>query len=145
MRILDTLERLLKVDPTVPDLQRRKRHEREHVLAIGRDRARCQAPSEFARHASCARRDSDTSREALYVDSEIDAGQRFIEIVDVKQDVVFGRIERAKVHQMAVAAGLNLCAGDRLAREIARHYGRRAAQKRKRANHHSPVTLGDQF
>ena len=104
---LDVLELFLEIDPAVPDFERRKTHQSEHVFAIGGDRACREAARALVRHVRRPGGDGDAGRQTLDVDGEIDAGQRLIEIVDVEEDVVFGRIERAEVHQMAVAAGLH--------------------------------------
>jgi len=85
------------------------------VFAIRCNRARGNAARPLIRHAQILGRNHDAGGEALEVDGKIDTGQRLIEIVDVEQDVVFRRVERAKIHQMTVAAGLNRNAGDRLA------------------------------
>ncbi len=114
---------------------------REHVFAIGGDRARREAARPLVRHVGRPGRDGDAGRQTLDVDGEIDARQRLVEIVDVEEDGVFGRIERAEVHQMTVAAGLHRRAGDRLMGEIGRHHGRRAAQKPERVRHHALVAL----
>ena len=135
------LELLFEIDPAVPDFQRRKVHEREHVFAISGHCARREAARPLVRHVGRLGRDGDAGRQTLDVDGEIDAGQRLIEIIDVEEDVVFGRIERAEVHQMTVAAGLHRRPGHRLMREIGRHHRRRAAKKPERVRHHSLVTL----
>ena len=139
------LELLLQIDPAVPDFQRRKIHEGEHVFAVGGDRAGRQAAGALVRHVRRPCRDGDAGRKTLEVDGEIDARQRLIEIVDVEEDVVFGRIERAKVHQMTVAAGLHRRPGNRLMREIGRHHGRRAAKKPERVRRHQLVTPRQEF
>ena len=144
-RTLDVLELLLKIDPAVPDLERRKTHESEHVFAIGGHRARREAARPLVRHVRRPGRDGDAGRQTLDVDGEIDARQRLIEIVDVEQDVVFGRIERAEVHQMTVAAGLHRRPGKRLMREIGRHHRRRAAKEPERVRHHALVALGQKL
>ena len=135
------LEFVFKIDPAVPDFARRKVHESEHVLAISGHCARGEAARPLVRHGGGLGRDGDAGRQTLEVDGEIDAGQRLIEIIDVEEDVVFGRIERAEVHQMTVAAGLHRRARKRLMREIGRHHRRRAAKKPERVHHHALVTL----
>ena len=139
------LELVHKIDPAVPDLERRKLHEREHVFAIGGHGAGSEAARPLVRHVRRPGRDGDAGRQTLDVDGEIDARQRLIEIVNVEEDVVFGRIERAEVHQMTVAAGLNRRAGNRLMREIGRHHGRRAAKKAERVGRHELVTQRQEF
>ena len=89
-RALDVLELLLKIDPAVPDLERRQAHEREHVFAISRYRARREAARPFVRHMRRPGRDGDAGRQTLDVDGEIDARQGLVEIVDVEEDIVFG-------------------------------------------------------
>ena len=106
------------------------------MLAIISHCARGEAARLLARHMGGVGRDGDASRQTLDVDGEIDAGQRLIKIVDVEEDVVFGRIERAEVHQMTIAAGLNRNPGERLMREIGRHHRGRAAKKRERIRRH---------
>ena len=138
---------MLKVNPAVPDLARRELHESEHVFAIISHCARGEAARPLVRHGGGLGRDGDAGRQTLEVDGEIDAWQRLVEIVDVEQDIVFGRIERAEVHQMTVAAGLHWGPGKRLMRKIGRHNRRRAAKKPEGVHHHAPVTfrheLGD--
>ena len=141
LRTLDVLELLFKIDPAMPDFQRRQIHEAEHMLAIGGDCARREAARPLVRHVRRPGGDRDAGRQTLDVDGEIDAGQSLVEIVDVEEDGAFGRIERAEVHQVTVAAGLHRRPGDRLAREIGRHHRRRAAQKPERVRHHALVAL----
>ena len=111
------------------------------MLAISGHCARGEAARPLVRHGGGLGRDGDAGRQTLEVDGEIDAGQRLVEIVDVEQDVVFGRIERAEVHQMTVAAGLHRGSGERLMRKIGRHHRRRAAKKPERVRHHALVAL----
>ena len=111
------------------------------MLAIGGHRARREAARPLVRHIRRPRGDRDACRQTLDVDGEIDAWQSLIEIVDVEEDVAFGRIERAEVHQVTVAAGLHRRPGNRLVGKIDRHHGRRAAQKAKRVHHHALVPL----
>ncbi len=144
-RTFDLFELLFKIDPAVPDLARRQIHESEHVFAIGGHNARREAARPPVRHVRRLGRDGDAGRKPLEIDGEIDAGQRLVEIIDVEEDVVFGRIERAEVHQMTVAAGLHRRPGERLMREIGRHHRRRAAQEGERVDHHSLVALGDEL
>ena len=143
--IFDAFNLLLEIDPAVPNLQPRKPHEAEHVLAVGRNGAGRQAARAFARHVRRLSRDGDACGQPLDVDGEVDAGQRLIKIVDVEQNVVFRRVEGAKIHQMTVAAGLNRCTRDRLMCKIVRHHRRRAAQKRKRILGHPSVALGQEL
>ena len=117
------------------------------MFAISGDRAGRETAGALVRHVRRPGRDGDAGRQTLDVDGEIDARQRLVEIVDVEEDVVFGRIERAEVHEMTVATGLHRRPRERLMGEISRHHRRRASKKRERVHHHSLVTfrheLGD--
>ena len=142
LAIPDHLEFLFEINLAVPNFQRRKAREGDHALAIRRDGRRRQRPSALLRQVCILGRNGDACRQTFEINCEIDAGQRFVEIIDVKEYVIFGRTECAKIHQMTVAAGLHRSACGRLLREIARHYRRRAAQKRERVLRHPLVALG---
>ena len=136
---------LFQVDPAVPDLKRRKIHEREHVFAISRHCARRSSVRSFVRQIGCLGRHGDARRQTLDVHSEIDARQRLIEIIDVEEDIVFGRVERAEVHQVTVATGLHWRSRHRLMGEIGRHHRRGAAQEPEGGRYHALVALGQKL
>src|SRR5262249_47184464 len=77
----------------------------------------------------CQRGNRDACSQSFEVDREIDAGQRFVKIVDVEKNVFFWCREGSEVHQMAVAAGLDGNACGRLMPEVFRHHRGGAAQE----------------
>ncbi len=72
-------------------------------------------------------------------------GQRFVEVVDVEDEVALRRGERAEVQQMTIAAGLYPQAGGRRGGKIVRHQRGGTAQEREGAAQHAPVTDGNQL
>src|SRR5262249_6242257 len=68
-----------------------------------------------------------------------------VEIVDVEYDILLRRIERAEVHEMAIAASLDRNASDGLMLEILGHHRGRAAQECERARQHALIAHWDQF
>ena len=129
-----TLEQSIGLDSQIysgmPSLQWRDARQFRHALAIGQRDILGDAPRGLVAIAGGQRRHREAGGEPLQIDREIDAGQRLVEVVDVEQRIAFRREKGAEVHQMAVAARLELDAGNRLAREIHRHQRRGAAQER---------------
>src|SRR5262249_45341464 len=74
------------------------------------------------------------------IGSEVDAGQRLIEIVDVEQDVLLWGSECPKIHQMTIAASLDRNPRSWLVPEILGHDGGSTAQKCEWASQHALVT-----
>ena len=118
----------LEVDPTVPDFERRQIGKNIHALAIGAHGTGRQSAALGLRQPQIGGGDRDAGGEPLQVNGEIDAGERFVEVVDVEKNIVLGRGEGAEIHQMAVAAGLHLGPDHRLPLQVVRHHRRRAAQ-----------------
>ena len=137
--MIDAIDLARKLDPAVPDLQRRTLGKAVHAGAIGFDRDRCDGLRALVREARVERCDGDARSESLEVDSEIHARQGLIEIVDVEQDVLLRGGECPEIHQMAVAAGLDRNPGARLMPEILRHHRSGAAQEGERAHQHALV------
>src|SRR5262245_42134493 len=65
--------------------------------------------------------------------------QRFVEVVDPKDEVPFRGGEHSEVRYMRVATGLHEEAGGRSGREIARHHGGRAAEEGEGGGEHARV------
>ena len=143
--ILDVPDLAFELDPAVPDLQRRQPGEDAHAQAIGLDGRRRGGARALRTKLGVERRDRDARGEALQVHGEVDARQRLVEIVDVEEDVFLRRREGTEVHEVAVAAGLDVDAGKRRMGEVLRHHGRSAAQEGERAHQHALVALGDEL
>jgi hypothetical protein len=76
-------------------------------------------------------RDLEACREALHVPLER-AGEGFVEVVEVEDQVAFGRSEAAEVQQVSVARELHVEPSSRRRGEVVRHHHRRAAVERQR-------------
>ena len=114
-RVLEAPDLARKLDPAVPDFERRQLGEAAHVQAIGLDGRGRRGPRALGGEFGVERGHRDARGEALQVHGEIDARQRLVEIVDVEQDDLLRRREGAEVHEVAVAAGLD---GDARARRM---------------------------
>ena len=66
--------------------------------------------------------------------------QGLVEIVDVEQNIALRRGEAPEIHQVAIAAGLHMDAGDRGLGEIRRHDRRGAAIEGEGRLEHSAIT-----
>ena len=73
------------------------------------------------------------------------AGQSLVEIIDVEQDVAFGRGEAPEIHQVAVAASLDLDSGVRRGAEIGRHDARRSPVEGEGRLQHAPIADGNEL
>ena len=129
------IEQFLKIDPLIPDVERRHPRELAQVLAVGANGVFTMAP--FG--ARGAARDFDTHDQALEVPFPR-SRQRLVEIVDIEDQYAFGRGEAAKVREMAITARLNRDPRDTRIREIPRLNDRRTAEKSERRHGH-PLIL----
>ena len=91
--MLDVLDLAHEFDLTVPDFQGRKLCQAMHPAAIGLDRGRRDRPRPLFREVRRQGGDSDARRQPLEVCGEIHTGQGLVEIVDVKQNVLFRGVE----------------------------------------------------
>ena len=127
------------IDAGVPDLQFRHDRTLRQALAVRvRRGANGFSRAPLAR-AGRARRDVNARRQALDVPLPR-SRKRLVEVVDVEDDVAFGRRKNAEILDVAVAAGLHDDARDPVAgAEIVGHDARRTAKERERRPAHASV------
>ena len=139
-------EDLRGVDAGVPDFEFRHRRTLRQAFAVCiRRRANRVAGAAFGHVRRARSALVDARCEALDVPLPR-GGQRFVEIVDIEDDVAFRRCEYPEVLDVAVAAGLDDDAGDMVAgAEIEGHDARRAAKERERRPAHASVSNRNQI
>src|SRR5262249_4318877 len=136
---LDIFDFAPQVDSAVPDFQWRQLGKGAHTGAIGFDSRGCGRSGPLVCKLRSQRSHRDASGQPLEVDREVDAGQRLVEIIDVKQNVFFWGSKGSEVHQMTVAAGLDGNSRGRLMPQVLRHYRGRAAQEGEWACKHALI------
>ena len=99
----------------------------------------------FIRKPRCQRGYRDARRQPFEVDSEVDAGQRLVKIIDVEKDVLFRSGEGSEIHQMAVAAGLYGNSRTRLMLQVLSHHRGSASQESEWACKHALIANRHQF
>ena len=120
----------LFVDGRVPDVKVRHPRIVAHVLAVTRYRRACRILARRLVAAEKARRHESAGSKTFQVPFPR-SGQRLVEIVDRKNEVTLRRCEHAEISDVCIPAGLHWEARYRRVRQVARHDGRRPAQKRK--------------
>ncbi len=133
----------LFVDGRVPDVEVRHPRIVAHVLAVTRYRRACRILARRLVAAEKARGHESAGGQAFQVPFPR-SGQRLVEIVDRKNEVALRRCEHAEIADVRIPAGLDGHARYRRVRQVARHDGGRAAQKRKRADKHPRMADGHQ-
>ena len=99
----------LEIDLAVPDFPTAETNRQsDHVLAIGAHRGGGEFMRRRFRKAERRPSHRNAGGKAFDIDGKVHARQGFIEVVDVEKNIIFGRDEGAEIHQVAVAAGLNL-------------------------------------
>jgi len=112
-----------------------------HVLAIRLRQVEYGIFAATTAHAEFTRREDDTRGQAL--DVPLPGGlERFVEIVDVEQELALGAGESAEIRSVAIAAGLHANSGGGSFREIPSHHCRRTTEKCKRGLAHAAIADG---
>ncbi len=138
------LDQGLHVQTLVPDVQRAPFRALAHVLPVRAHARDGRLPGLRIGAAVVAGRHGKARPEALDIPLPR-RRQRFVEVVDVQNQVALRRGEDAEVQQMAVAARLYSQAGAGERGQVVSHQARRAAQEGERAAQHPPITDGDQI
>ena len=73
------------------------------------------------------------------------SGEGLVEVVDVEQQLPFGRAEEPEIREVRVAAELHGDAGSRSAAEVEGHDRRRPSIERERRHQHAPVADREQL
>ena len=138
------LDQGLHVQPLVPDVQRAPVRALAHVLPVRTHARDGRLTGLRIGAAIVAGRHGKARGQALDIPLPR-RRQRFVEVVDVQNQVALRRGEDAEVQQMAVAAGLHSQAGAGERGQVVSHQSRRTAQEGERAAQHAPITDGDQI
>src|SRR5215475_8483719 len=134
----------LEVDVFIPDFEGGHRRVFGHMLPVRLDRcANCFLS--VSRPRTCrASRDFDTGGQPFKVPFP-GSRERFVKVVDVKNQVALRCGEAAEVHDVAIAARLHAKPGRGGSRQIKSHYGRGAAQKSEGRFAHSAIANREQL
>ena len=121
----------LRVDLRVPDVHLADRGEPAHRLAIGAHDFEHGRSALLGGEVAIPRGDFEARRQALDVPLER-SGKRFVEVVEVENEIALRRCKAAEVQKVGIARKLNRQSGGRRRHEIAGHHRSRAAEERER-------------
>src|SRR5262245_4895165 len=133
-----------EVDVFIPDLQRGHHCVFGHMLSVGLNSCANGSLAVFRSRTRRASRDFDTGGQPFKVPFPR-SWERFVKVVDVKNQVALRRGEAAEVHDVAIAARLHAKPGPGGLRQIKSHYGRGAAQESEGRFAHSSIANREQL
>src|ERR1700676_2142757 len=106
LKVRKTFYHLLELDSVVPNLEDGLSRILGHMLPVRLNRPTDRTFAFFGVKAGRSTRDFDAGSQPLDVPFPR-CGKRLVEIIDIKDDVTLGSCERAEVHDVTIAAGLN--------------------------------------
>src|SRR6266850_623940 len=132
----------VEVDVFIPDLKRRHRRIFGHMLPVRLNRYANGSLAVFRPRTCRASRDLDTGGQPFKVPFPR-SRERFVKVVDVKNQVALGRCESTEVHDVAITARLHAKPGRGRLRQIESHYRCSAAQESEGRLAHSRIPNGE--
>ena len=142
--VLDRGEQVFHVDVRVPEIEHAHLAKLRHSLPVGSNAGRGCIPGKAFTEAVVSTSENKAGSQALHVPLP-GCGERFIQIVDVKNDPSLGGGERAEVEKMTIAASLHAQSGRRRVAQIGGHVQRRTSVESKRRLQHSSVPDGNKL
>ena len=144
VRRFEVLDQVIDGDAVVPDVQLGRIGISPHALAVGRRRRHHRGLGDARLVPGGAGRHHQARRQTLEIPLE-GAGQGFVEVAQVEQQVPLGRRPESEIEDVGIAAELHLEAAVRFRRQVGGHHRGRPPVIVPRRHRHAPVPEGHQI